>query len=181
MGYLTPIKLTARLAESRERWDIFRGVPKFLQEWTGRGSTDMAITIINKGNAESPKNPNPNELWIDHETGMIHRPNNEPIALNGPTSGSEYEQLKAKEKQAREMMLRIKRELLSVHVCPQCGWKGRGDGTRANCNIGACRIKRATLHGVEMELLVCPDTRCDSPVLRVEDAMDLRSMPGGKA
>lgn len=140
----------------------------------------MAITIINKWDAEAPKNPNPNELWVNHETGMIERPGQASIALNGPTSGSEYEQLKAKEVEARAMMLRIKREMLSVHKCPQCGWQGRGDGTQANRNLGACRIKRAKLHGVETELLVCPNTRCDSPVLRIQDAADLRIAPGGR-
>ena len=39
--------------------------------------------------AQAPTQPNPREMWVDHETGLIHWPakdNKPPEPLNGPTT-----------------------------------------------------------------------------------------------
>lgn len=131
----------------------------------------MAITIINKGNAEAPRNPHPDQLWVDHETGLIHRPGQAPVELSGPTTGSEYEQLKEREKQNAKLMHLLKRQMLSTYQCTQCRRKFSGK---------LARIKWRQMEGVNAETLVCPDSTCDGPVIMVEDARDLRSVPGGK-
>lgn len=123
------------------------------------------------GKALAPTNPHPDRLWIDHETGLIHRPNNEPIELVGPTTGREYEDLKKAEKRNEQAMKLLKRQILSTFQCTQCRQKFSGK---------FARIKWRKVQGIDMETLVCFDPKCDAPVVMIEDAMNLRKVPGGR-
>lgn len=105
---------------------------------------------------------------VDHETGLIHVPGRGNLPLIGPTSGSAYEDLKAKEKQNRAAMLHLKRQMLSTFQCTQC--KRKQPGTQV-------RVKWMKTEGVDMETLVCRDPKCDAPVVMIEDARDLRAIP----
>jgi hypothetical protein len=134
----------------------------------------MAITIINKGDALPPQRPNKEEMWVDQETGLIHWPESQgkaPEPLNGPTTGAAYEDLKEREKEFQQLNLLLKRQMLSTYQCVNCHQKTPGK---------LARIRRAKIDGVETDLLVCPRPRCDGPLIMIEDAADLRSVPGGR-
>ena len=118
-----------------------------------------------------PQNPNPGELWIDHETGLIHMPKHQPVPLEGPTSGRAYEELKKEDAINKQRMHFLRRQMLSVYQCTQCQQKMSGK---------FCRVKWRNIDGVQAETLVCRDVRCDAPVVLVEDAADLRHVPGGR-
>lgn len=128
------------------------------------------MDIFVKGNAPKPQH-NPNHQYVDHETGLIHRPKMAPVPLVGPTTGSEYEQLKKAEKQNQKLMLLLERQMRSTFQCTQCKKKWPGK---------FCRIKWRTIDGVNAETLVCPNQKCDGPVIMIEDAMNLRKAPGGR-
>lgn len=116
-------------------------------------------------------NTNTDELRIDHETGLIHRKGQPSIELVGPTTGSEYQELKKAEKKNREAMKHMRRQMASTFQCTQC--KKKFSGKRA-------RIKWLKLDGVLAETLVCFDQKCDAPVIMIEDAMNLRTVPGSR-
>lgn len=106
---------------------------------------------------------------VDHETGDIHVPGKGNLPLIGPTSGSAYEDLKQKEKENRLAMQRLKRAMLSTFQCTQCHTRQPGTDVR---------VKWGKVEGVEMETLVCRDRKCDAPVVMIEDALNLRAIPG---
>lgn len=107
----------------------------------------------------------PGELWIDHKTGLIHRKNHEPIPITGPTTGSEYEELKKKEMANAKAMQFIRRQMASTFACIQC--KKRFSGKFA-------RVKWRNIDGVQAETLVCFDSTCDGPIVLVKDGGDPR-------
>lgn len=111
------------------------------------------------------------QIRIDHETGLIHGLPEGPQPLVGPTTGSEYQELKKKEKQHAQAMHFLKRQILSTYQCTQCKrkWSGRD-----------VRVKWRKQDGVNMETLVCPNKKCDGPVIMVEDAANLRHLPGAR-
>ena len=113
----------------------------------------------------------PGELWVDHKTGLIHRKGHDPVPLNGPTTGSEYEDLKRKEKRNANAMALIRRQMRSTFQCTQC--KKTFSGKFA-------RVKWRTVQGVLMETLVCFDSKCDAPIVMIEDGLDVRVIPGGR-
>jgi len=127
------------------------------------------VDIIVKGNAKAPTNPHPDQLWVDHETGLIHRPNHDPVELNGPTTGREYEELKKASQRNEVAMAHMKRQMLSTFQCTQCRTKFSGK---------FARIKWRKVDGIDMETLVCFDQKCDGPIIMIEDALDLRKVPG---
>lgn len=110
-------------------------------------------------------------IRIDHETGLIHGLPNGPEPLVGPTTGSEYEALKKKEATHKQAMHLLKRQILSTYQCCQCKRKWPGKDVR---------VKWRKQEGVNMETLVCPDKRCDGPVVVYEDAISLTRPPGGR-
>jgi len=103
-----------------------------------------------------PQNPNPQELWIDHETGLIHGLPNGPEPLVGPTSGKAYEGLKAAEQKNEAAKRVMQRMMLSNWKCIQC--KRRWKGTLV-------RIRFDEYH---KEKFYCPDPKCDAPVVICE-------------
>lgn len=107
---------------------------------------------------------------VDHETGLIYVPGKGNLPLIGPTSGAAYEDLKAKEKEHREANLRLRRAILSTYRCTQC------KRVQSGANV---RVRWMKFHGVEAETLVCANPRCDAPVVVIEDAANLRAIPGG--
>jgi hypothetical protein len=124
--------------------------------------------------AQAPTQPNPREMWIDHETGLIHWPakdNKQPEPLNGPTTGQAYKEFKEAEKKNAALMQLMKRQMLSRYQCTQCKKKFYGK---------FARIKWRNVDGVQTETLVCPDSKCDAPVIMIEDAMNLKAAPGGQ-
>lgn len=106
---------------------------------------------------------------VDHETGMVNVPGKGELPLIGPTSGSAYEDLKRREKEQYQFMLRLKRAILSTYQCQQCKKKISG---------AHVRIRTTTIGGLETQLLVCSDPKCDAPVTLIEDVLDLRQQPG---
>ena len=111
----------------------------------------------------------PDEITIDHKTGLIHRKNHAPVELVGPTTGSEYEELKKKEKQNAKAMAHMRRQMAAFFQCTQCKQKFSGK---------YARIKWLNLDGVLAETLVCKDAKCDAPVIMIEDPLNLRTIPG---
>jgi hypothetical protein len=109
---------------------------------------------------------------VDHETGMVNVPGKGDLPLIGPTSGSAYEDLKKREAEQRQFMMRLKRAILSTYQCQQCKRKMSG------ANI---RVRMETIGGIQAQTLVCSDPKCDAPVTLVEDARDLRQPPAGSA
>lgn len=121
------------------------------------------------GTVLDPKKTGSREhIRIDHETGLIHGLPDGPEPLNGPTTGSEYEALKKKEVEHKQAMHLLKRQMLSTYQCTQCKRKFSGK---------LARVKWRTTEGVNMETLVCPDQRCDGPVVMVADALSLTNPP----
>lgn len=118
-----------------------------------------------------PAGTPPNEIWIDHESGLIHGMPGEPQPLVGPTTGAAYQELKKKEAQHRQEMHLLKRQILSTYQCTQCKRKQRGADVR---------MKWEMKDGVNMQLLVCRFPSCDGPVVLIEDAMSLTRPPMGK-
>jgi hypothetical protein len=111
----------------------------------------------------------PGEMYIDHETGLIHRPNHEPIPLQGPTTGSEYEELKRGEERNAKAMAHIRRQMAATFQCTQCKKKFSGK---------FARIKWRNVDGVNAETLVCFDSKCDGPIVMIKDPLDLRQGGG---
>jgi hypothetical protein len=118
----------------------------------------------------APQTPR-SQIRIDHETGLIHGLPNGPEPLVGPTTGSEYQELKKKEATHKEAMHLLKRQILSTYQCTECKRKWSGKDVR---------VKWRKTEGVNMETLVCVDRRCDGPVVMIEDAMSLTRPPGGR-
>ena len=108
----------------------------------------------------------PGELYINHRDGTIRRPNHAPIPLEGPTTGLEYEELKRKEKQNNEAMAFMRRQMASTFQCTQCKRKFSGK---------FARVAWRTIQGVFMETLVCRDQKCDAPVVKIVDALDMKA------
>jgi hypothetical protein len=104
----------------------------------------------------------PGELYLDHKTGLIHRPNHEPVPISGPTTGSEYEELKQKEKQNAKAMALLRRQMASTFQCTQCKRKFSGKFARV--------VWRKT-QGVLMETLICFDEKCQAPVVMIKDGL----------
>ncbi len=111
----------------------------------------------------------PGELYINHRDGTIRRPHHDPIPLNGPTTGTEYEELKKAEKKNAKAMAHIRRQMASTFQCTQCKRKFSGK---------FARVKWRNVQGVLMETLVCKDSTCDAPVIMIEDGLDVRVIPG---
>jgi len=111
----------------------------------------------NKENLASRSNRIRKPLQIDHETGDLVISNFGRLPLVGPTSGSEYEQLKKREAQKRvvdEILLRLMRKFWK---CNQCGkiWPGT-------------QIRPQWSKALQAEILVCADPSCDAPVVECE-------------
>jgi len=85
-----------------------------------------------------------------------------------PLVGMEDKKLKEKEKQHQRMSVHLRRQMLSEYQCTQCKrvWSGK-----------IVRVKWDTQRGLKVELLVCPDKRCDGPVVIYRDALDLTNPP----
>ena len=109
----------------------------------------------------------PGELYIDHKTGLVHRPNHEPIPLFGPTTGAEYEELKKKEIGNSKAMAHIRRQMASTFQCTQCKRKFSGK---------FARVKWRNVDGIFAETLVCFDSKCDAPIVCIVDALDMRDV-----
>jgi len=107
----------------------------------------------------------PGELYVNHRDGTIRRPHHEPIPLVGPTTGSEYEELKQKEAQNAKAMQFIRRQMASTYQCTQCKRKFSGK---------IARIKWRNIDGVNTETLVCFDQKCDGPIVVIRDALEMR-------
>jgi ribosomal protein L37AE/L43A len=128
------------------------------------------------------------QIRIDHETGLIHGLPNGPQPLVGPTTGSEYQELKKKEALNKQNELAIRRRMLSTWQCTECKRKFPGRDPRlprpatppSRYYATDLRVKWRKTEGVNVETLVCPDQRCDGPVIMVEDAMSLTHVPGGR-
>lgn len=115
------------------------------------------------------KNPGRNdELWIDHETGLIHLPGHAPEPVVGETSGKAYQDLKDRDVRRQQMMRHIRRQMLSRFQCTQCKRKFWGKD---------CRVKWRTVDGIMTETLVCPNVKCDGPTVMIQDALNLREIP----
>jgi len=113
----------------------------------------------------------PGQLYIDHDTGLIHRPGHDPIEVNGPTTGSEYQELKKREKQNAEAMKHLRRQMASTFQCTQCKKKMSGK---------YARVKWRNVDGINMETLACFDQKCDAPIVMIEDALNVRVVPGAR-
>jgi hypothetical protein len=133
----------------------------------------MAIHIFTKNNPAPPKR----KSIVDHETGFIHLPGKEPLPMVGPTSGAEYEKLKADEKKALWVKQQMERYLRSTVQCIQCkrrwSWLNPRPGWSEK---GSVFVKWMGAN----EVLTCADKKCAGPCVVVEDAMSLRGVPGGK-
>lgn len=105
---------------------------------------------------------------VDHETGMVNVPGKGELPLIGPTSGSAYEDLKKREKDQYQFMLRLKRAILSTYQCQQCKKKMSG---------GNVRPKTVSIDGIETQILVCSDPKCDAPVTLIEDVLNVARPP----
>jgi hypothetical protein len=68
-------------------------------------------------------------------------------------------------------MALIRRQMRSTFQCTQC--KKTFSGKFA-------RVKWRTVQGVLMETLVCFDSKCDAPIVMIEDGLDVRVIPGGR-
>ncbi len=84
--------------------------------------------------------------------------------MNGPTTGSEYQKLKRKEKQNAQAMRLLRKQMISTFQCTQCHRKFSGR---------FARIKWRKVQGINMETLVCPDVKCDAPVVMIKEAGEL--------
>ncbi len=111
------------------------------------------------------------KVYIDHETGMIHGLPEGPQPLNRPTSGHAYEELKQKESAHAKMNAHLERQMLSTFQCMQCKRKQSGKNVR---------VKWLKQEGVNMETLVCFDSKCDAPVVMIQDAGPLISALKGR-
>jgi len=132
----------------------------------------MDIFVKNSpGPPVRPANVGPNQVWIDHETGLIHGLPEGPQPLVGPTTGSEYQQLKKKEREHKQAMHLLKRQMLSTYQCTQCKRKWSGKNVRLSWKL---------IDGVQAEVLKCPMSSCDAPVVLIEDALNLVKPPMGK-
>jgi hypothetical protein len=109
----------------------------------------------------------PGELYIDHKTGLVHRPNHDPIPLSGPTTGAEYEELKQKEILNSKAMAHIRRQMASTFQCTQCKRKFSGK---------FAVVKWLKTEGVLMETLICFDQKCAAPVVMIKDGLDVRTV-----
>ena len=113
--------------------------------------------------AKHPENPGSRSntirkpLQIDHETGELDIPNFGRLPLVGPTSGSEYEQLKKREAEKRELNKNLLALMRKFWKCSQCGkiWPGT-------------RIRPQWSKALQTEILVCADPACDAPVVECE-------------
>lgn len=127
-----------------------------------------------KSKPEAPKPPasrSPNDVWVDHDTGLIHGLPGGPQPLVGPTTGAAYQELKKNEAKHKQEMHLLKRQILSTYQCIQCKRKQPG---------AFVRMKWEIKDGVNMQLLVCRNPKCDGPVVLIEDAMSLTRPPMGK-
>jgi hypothetical protein len=112
----------------------------------------------------------PGELYVDHKTGLIHRPGHAAIQMNGPTTGRAYEEFKKIEAEAAAKMARMRRMMASTYQCTQC----------KETFLGAFgKMKNITIDGVEVEALFCRKTSCGAPIVMVRDALEMRN-PGGR-
>lgn len=106
------------------------------------------------------RNPPREKVRVDHETGLIHGLPGGPQPLVGPTAGREYEALKRNEQKHAAAMQILKRQMASTFQCTQC--KRTFPGT-------VVRVKFPMVGGVPTQLLVCPDSKCDAPVVMVKE------------
>lgn len=118
---------------------------------------------------EDGGNPNPTERREQVEVspdGTIKIPGVGTREMAGLDPG----QLKQKAAEHHKRKLQLERKMRSTYKCTQCArvWWGR-----------YVRVKLTKVGGVEVEVLVCADPRCDAPVVVERDALDLRKPPGG--
>ena len=109
----------------------------------------------------------PGELYINHRDGTVRRPNHAPIPLVGPTTGTEYEELKKGEAKNAVAMKFIRRQMASTFQCTQCKRKFSGK---------FARVKWRNVDGIFAETLVCFDSKCDAPIVCIVDALDMRDV-----
>lgn len=127
---------------------------------------DIHIRRPRGSGSDGPPRPpaNPNEVSIDHDRGLIWTPGIGWQPLLGPTSGAAYQELKRKEQERKQLNIHLRRQILSTWRCTECKrvWIGKD-----------VRVKWRKVDGVNMETLVCPDPRCDGPVIIEKDAFSL--------
>jgi hypothetical protein len=73
-----------------------------------------------------------------------------------------------KQHEHKQRMAIIQRQMRSVYRCTECKrkWVGRD-----------VRVVQRRINGTMMEVLVCPDRRCDGPVVLFQDALSLTNPP----
>ena len=117
---------------------------------------------------KTPAGKAPEGVWVDHETGLIHIPGMEPREMVGPTSGKEYQQFKAAEKEQSRRNIRLRAMMQSTYQCVQCKRKMKG---------AKVLVKYERIDGKVVEVFTCMDRKCAAPVVMIEDALSLTSPP----
>jgi hypothetical protein len=87
-----------------------------------------------------------------------------PGSGNLPMVGLDQQRLDEKQKQHQRMSIHLRRQMLSTFQCTECKRKWSGKNVR---------IKWALQDGLKVELPVCPDLKCNAPVMIFRDALDL--------
>lgn len=106
------------------------------------------------------------QVRIDPTTGSMSIPGLGTKPMVGLDPGT----LDAKGQEHRKRKLLLERQMRSTYQCTQCKRKFSGRYVR---------VKIRNEGGTKMEVLVCPDPRCDGPVIVVEDSLNLTRPPGG--
>ena len=115
----------------------------------------------------SPATPGDKDrVKVDPTTGQMHVPGQGTMPLVGADPG----QLDQKRREHNQRMALLRRQINSEYRCLQCKrvWKG-----------AQVRAVLRHEHGTQMEVLKCPDTKCDGPVVLHRDALSLTHPPTG--
>jgi hypothetical protein len=104
------------------------------------------------------------QVKVNHDEGTVYVPG----SGNLPLIGVDPKKLEEREKVNARNKLHLRRQVLSTWRCTQCKrtWSGK-----------FVRVKWELIDGIRTELLVCPDKRCDGPVVVFKDAFDLMNAP----